>query len=158
MAGDGVRGEQHRLDDLATLEPLTGRGQVRADRFAPAAVAMALDALRFLEHRRATLRVAREPLGAFDIVAALTGSRPDLAFLSELALDLSPATEGAGRLQRVLGGAADCLSVPRPAPADLASGEPGFHLIGAKAYGRSPAFLLRDGLAHVEMILDHAPL
>jgi hypothetical protein len=98
-----------------------------------------------------------ESLGAYDAVAAFTGGRPDSSHLSELALDLDPATEGSRRLRAVLHGAADCLSSPEVSPADLASGEPGFHLIGARSYGRSGLFLLRDGLRHVEMILDHAP-
>lgn len=93
-----------------------------------------------------------------EAVAAFTGSRPDLSFLSELALDLSPATEGTRGLQAALAGAVDCLSVPQVAPRDLASGEPGFFLAGAKSYGRSNAFLLRDGLRHVELILrQHDP-
>ena len=37
---------------------------------------------------------------------------------------------------------------------DLASGEPGFHLIGAKSYGRASTFLLRTGYAQVEIVLD----
>lgn len=97
-----------------------------------------------------------ESLGAFDAVAAFTGSRPDGSHLSELALDISPATEGAARLQQALCGVTDCLSAPSVSPADLESGEPGFHLIGARSYGRSGAFLLRDGIRHVETILDHA--
>jgi hypothetical protein len=91
-----------------------------------------------------------------EAVAALTGHRPDLAFLSELPLDLSPVTEGIRPLQAALAGATDCLSVPQVAARDLATGEPGFHLVGAKSYGRSSAFLLRDGIRHLEMILENA--
>jgi hypothetical protein len=89
----------------------------------------------------------------FDAVVALTGFRPDLSFVSELALEISPATEGSGRLSRALAGLTDCLSVPAVSPDDLGSGEPGFHLLGAKSYGRSRTFLLRTGLAHLEAIL-----
>jgi hypothetical protein len=99
---------------------------------------------------------AAEALGEFDAVAGFTGYRPDLSFLSELALDLSPATEGTRGLHAALACAKDCLSVPEVSPSDLASGEPGFHLAGSKSYGRSGAFLLKDGIRHVEMILDHA--
>jgi hypothetical protein len=99
---------------------------------------------------------AVESIGEFDAVAAFTGYRPDLSFLSELTLDLSPATEGTRGLHAALACAKDCLSVPEVSPADLASGEPGFHLIGSKSYGRSSAFLLKDGIRHAEMILDHA--
>jgi len=92
--------------------------------------------------------------GTFDAVLGFTGYRPDLGFLSELALDVSPASEGAAGIARALAGVTDCLSVPRIGGADLASGEPGFHLVGAKSYGRLPTFLLRDGIAQLETILD----
>lgn len=90
-----------------------------------------------------------------DKVAAFTGYRPDLSFLTELALDLSPATQGSRRLHAILTGANDCLSVPMPNFRDLDSGEPGFHLLGCKSYGRSNTFLLRDGITHMEMIFKH---
>jgi NADPH-dependent 2,4-dienoyl-CoA reductase/sulfur reductase-like enzyme len=92
---------------------------------------------------------------AADEVVALVGMRPDLAHASELALDISPVTEGAGGLARALANVTDCLSVPRLSPADLASGEPGFHLVGAASYGRASTFLLASGYAQVETILDN---
>jgi hypothetical protein len=95
--------------------------------------------------------------GVFDAVVAMTGWRPDLSFLSELALEISPSTEGAARLSRALAGITDCLSVPRVDPRDLESGEPGFYLVGAKSYGRSRSFLLKDGYAHLASILETFP-
>ena len=92
--------------------------------------------------------------GVFDTVLGFTGSRPDLSFLSELALEVSPASEGALGVARALAGVTDCLAVPKVRPADLDSGEPGFHLVGAKSYGRLPTFLLRNGLEQLETILD----
>ena len=92
----------------------------------------------------------------FDAVVALTGFRPDLSFVSELALEISPATEGAARLSRALGNVTDCLSVPAVSAGDLESGEPGFYFVGAKSYGRGRTFLLRTGLAHLETILSRA--
>jgi thioredoxin reductase len=92
--------------------------------------------------------------GRFDAVVGLTGYRPDLSFLSELALEVSPVSEGAGRLTRALSSVTDCLSVPAVAPADLESGEPGFHLVGSKSYGRLPTFLLRTGQSQLETVLD----
>jgi len=92
--------------------------------------------------------------GIFDVVLGFTGYRPDLSFLSELALDVSPTSEGAAGIARALAGVTDCLSVPRIRAADLDSGEPAFHLVGAKSYGRLPTFLLRDGIAQLETILD----
>ena len=91
--------------------------------------------------------------GTFDAIVGLTGYRPDLSFLSELALEIAPSTEGAARLARVVGGAADCLSAPVVAPRDLESGEPGFHLIGAKSYGRLPTFLLQTGIGHARKVV-----
>lgn len=92
--------------------------------------------------------------GVFDAVLGFTGYRPDLSFLSELALEVSPASEGALGVARALAGVTDCLAVPKVRPADLESGEPGFHLVGAKSYGRLPTFLLRNGLEQLETILD----
>jgi hypothetical protein len=90
----------------------------------------------------------------FDVVLGFTGYRPDLSFLSELALDVSPTSEGAAGLARALAGVTDCLSVPTIRAADLDSSEPAFHLVGAKSYGRLPTFLLRNGIDQLETILD----
>jgi hypothetical protein len=90
----------------------------------------------------------------FDAVVGMTGYRPDLSFLSELALEVSPTTEGPARLARALGNVTDCLAAPRVTVADLSSGEPGFHFVGAKSYGRLPTFLLQNGLRQIETILD----
>lgn len=92
----------------------------------------------------------------FDHVASFTGYAPSMEMLSELALEIDPATQGSARLARALAGATDCLAVPRVAPADLSSGEPGFHLIGAKSYGRARSFLLRTGIEHLAAILEMA--
>jgi hypothetical protein len=96
--------------------------------------------------------------GVFGEIVAMTGYRPDLTFLSELALEVSPATEGAARLSKALAGVTDCLSVPRVRSEDLASGEPGFFLIGAKSYGRSRNFLIRTGLGQLESIFEGVTL
>jgi Pyridine nucleotide-disulphide oxidoreductase len=92
--------------------------------------------------------------GVFDAVLGFTGYRPDLSFLSELALEVSPASEGAAGIARALAGVTDCLSGPKLRAGDLDSGEPAFHLVGAKSYGRLPTFLLRNGIDQLETILD----
>jgi hypothetical protein len=92
--------------------------------------------------------------GRFDAVVALTGYRPDLSFLSELALEIGPSSEGPARLTRALGHVTDCLSPPRVGDDDLLTGEPGFHFVGAKSYGRLNTFLLKNGHAHLETVLD----
>ena len=48
----------------------------------------------------------------------------------------------------------DCLSAPAVAARDLQSGEPGFHLIGAKSYGRLPTFLMQAGIGQAAAIVD----
>jgi hypothetical protein len=92
--------------------------------------------------------------GVFEAVVGLTGYRPDLSFLSELPLEVSPVSEGPLRLSRALSTVTDCLAVPSVAAGDLESGEPGFHFVGAKSYGRLPTFLLRTGLGQMETVMD----
>ena len=92
--------------------------------------------------------------GRFDRILAFTGYRPDLSMVSELPVEISPATEGAAGIARALAGVTDCLSVPRVRPEDLRSGEPGFFFAGAKSYGRARNFLLRSGLEQLDTILD----
>jgi Pyridine nucleotide-disulphide oxidoreductase len=92
--------------------------------------------------------------GRFDAVVGFTGYRPDVSFLSELALEISPVSEGAHRLQRAIAGITDCLTPPVVRDEDLMSGEPGFHLVGFKAYGRRPSFLLQTGHAQLERVLE----
>lgn len=89
-----------------------------------------------------------------DALAAFTGYRPDASFLSELAVELSPVTEGGARLYKAISNITDCLSVPPVKPADLQSGEPNFFFVGSRAYGRSNGFLLQTGFAQLETILE----
>ena len=89
-----------------------------------------------------------------DYVAAFTGYKPDGRFLSELALEISPVTEGGARLYRAISSITDCLSVPQVKPEDLQTGEEGFWFVGSRAYGRSRTFLLQTGLAQLEVMLD----
>lgn len=106
------------------------------------------------EGERVAVRLSGSRCALVDAVAALTGYRPDLSFLSELAIEIAPATEGSLRLARALANITDCLSLPKVGPGDLDSGETGFHLIGAKSYGRARTFLLGSGYAQLETIFD----
>ena len=51
-------------------------------------------------------------------IVALTGYRPDHRFLSELALEIGPATEGGARLERAVAKVTDCLTPPEVSAAD----------------------------------------
>lgn len=117
-----------------------------------------------VERRAAVVAVAREEDGlhvqlagnrevVVDRIASFTGFHPDSSHLSELPVELSPVTEGGARLYRAIANVTDCLSVPKVAPSDLESGEPGFYFIGSRSYGRARTFLLQTGLAQVEALL-----
>lgn len=99
------------------------------------------------------VRLTGNRSGVFDAVVGLTGYRPDLSFVSELAFEVSPASEGAARLHRAVSNVTDCLTLPKVTLADLESGEPGFYLTGSKSYGRLPTFLLATGRAQLETLL-----
>jgi thioredoxin reductase len=89
-----------------------------------------------------------------DVIASFTGFHPDAAHLAPLPVELSPVTEGNARLYRAISNITDCLAVPRVQPSDLETGEPGFYLVGSRAYGRAPTFLLQTGLQQLETLLD----
>jgi thioredoxin reductase len=89
-----------------------------------------------------------------DAVVALTGYRPASDYTSELALEISPVSEGGARLYRAISKITDCLCVPSVAKEDFATGEPNYFFVGARAYGRSRTFLLQTGFKQLETILD----
>jgi hypothetical protein len=88
-----------------------------------------------------------------DVIAAFTGYRPDNAPISELAIEVSPVTDGGARLYRAVANVTDCLAVPRLSPADLATGEPNYWFVGSRIYGRAPTFLLQTGYQQLDTIL-----
>jgi pyridine nucleotide-disulfide oxidoreductase len=143
-------------DPLPERERVTARANAMAET-PPAFLKMARRAsVESISPRgpRLAVRLTDGSEGEFDAIVSLTGYRPDLSFLSELALEIAPASEGALRLTRALGAAADCLSTPSVAASDLQSGEPGFHLVGAKSYGRLPTFLMQTGIGQAAAIVD----
>jgi hypothetical protein len=81
-----------------------------------------------------------------DILLALVGYRPDVGIFRELRVRTSRATEGIPALSRAreAGSAGEAL----------ATTEPGYLILGQKAYGRAAGFLLRDGYRHVGMAFD----
>ena len=86
-------------------------------------------------------------------VLALVGYRPDTSIFRELQVHLCYATEGPMNLSAAVlsaglktpGRAGDCLSQVSHGPESLRTPEPGFFILGAKSYGRNPAFLLTIG-------------
>jgi thioredoxin reductase len=88
-----------------------------------------------------------------DEVVAVTGFRPDLSFLSEVALDLD------SRLQAPTALAPDidpnhhsCGTVRPHGHRVLAQPETGLYLAGMKSYGRAPSFLAMTGHEQVRSV------
>ena len=86
-------------------------------------------------------------------VAAATGFRPDLTMLSELQLDLDPALEAPSRLAPLIDPELhSCGTVPPHGHRELSHPEDGFWVVGMKAYGRAPTFLIATGNEQVRSI------
>jgi hypothetical protein len=86
-------------------------------------------------------------------IAAATGFRPDLAMLGELRLDLDPGLEAPSRLAPLVDPAFhSCGTVSPHGHRDLAHPEAGFFIVGMKAYGRAPTFLITTGNEEVRSI------
>lgn len=101
---------------------------------------------------RVAVRLSNGQERIVDAIVSMTGYRGDYSFLSELALDLAPGTEGPARLARAIGGVKDCLSRPALRDEDLETGEPGFYFAGHKGYGRLSSFLLANGVDQLERV------
>ena len=90
-------------------------------------------------------------------VAAATGFRPDLGMLAEVRLDLDAGLDAPTRLAPLIDPAFhSCGTVPPHGHRELAhDGEPGFYVVGMKAYGRAPTFLIATGNEQVRSIAAH---
>ncbi len=123
-----------------------GRVQVVTG-FRTAAVESAVDG------RLALVSSAGHRVEPVDEVLALTGFRPDLAWLSELRLDLDPVLQAPTALAPLIDpNAHSCGSVPPHGATELAHPEPGVFLAGMKSYGRAPTFLALTGYEQVRSI------
>jgi len=89
-----------------------------------------------------------------DEIIVATGSRPDLAMLRELRLELDVPTEST----KALGPLIDpnhhsCGSVSPHGVEELKHPEPDFFMVGMKSYGRAPTFLVRTGYEQVRSVV-----
>jgi len=97
-----------------------------------------------------------------DRIVVATGFRPDLAMLRELRVALDPVTEAPPKLAPLIDpNIHACGTVPPHGVEALAHPEPGFYIVGMKAYGRAPTFLLPTGYEQVRSVVaelagDHA--
>lgn len=94
-------------------------------------------------------------LGPVDEIIAATGFRPDLDVLRELRVDLDAIVESPSVLAPMIDpNLHSCGTVPPHGAFELAhAGEPGFFVVGMKAYGRAPTFLLRTGYEQVRSVV-----
>jgi len=89
-----------------------------------------------------------------DEVIGATGSRPDLAFLREVRLDLHASVEAPSAIAGLIDpNLHSCGSVPPHGERELRHPEPGFYMVGMKSYGRAPTFLLATGYEQVRSVV-----
>ncbi|NNH68728.1 FAD-dependent oxidoreductase [Nocardia uniformis] len=96
---------------------------------------------------------AGERLAGVDHVVALTGFRPELAWLSEIRLGLDPVLQAPIGLAPLIDpNVHSCGTVYPHGVKELTHPEPGFYLAGMKSYGRAPTFLALTGYEQVRSI------
>ncbi|WP_417734833.1 FAD-dependent oxidoreductase [Rosistilla oblonga] len=94
------------------------------------------------------------PQVVVDEIIVSAGSRPNLAMLRELRLELDPATEATKTLGPLIDpNRHSCGSVPPHGAAELRHPETGFYVAGMKSYGRAPTFLMMTGYEQVRSIV-----
>ncbi|SCW55302.1 FAD-dependent oxidoreductase [Ancylobacter rudongensis] len=110
-----------------------------------------------------TARVEGDPRRlTLDRLIIATGSRPDLSLCRELRAALDPNVEAPLALAPLIDpNLHSCGTVPPHGAAELAHPEPGFYIVGSKAYGRAPTFLMMTGYEQVRSVIaeiagDHA--
>lgn len=97
-----------------------------------------------------------------DRIIVATGSRPDLTLFRELRAALDPVVEAPLALAPLIDpNLHSCGTVPPHGAMELAHPETGFYIVGSKAYGRAPTFLMMTGYEQVRSVIaeiagDHA--
>lgn len=88
-----------------------------------------------------------------DRIVVATGFRPDLEMLRELRLDLDEVVEAPRALAPLIDpNLHSCGTVPPHGVLELAHPEANFFIVGMKAYGRAPTFLMKTGYEQVRSI------
>jgi len=88
-----------------------------------------------------------------DEIIVCTGSRPDLAMLRELRLELDPAVEATRSLAQLIDPNLHSCGTVRPhGEAELRQPEVDFYIVGMKSYGRAPTFLAATGYEQVRSV------
>ncbi|HEY9011186.1 MAG TPA: FAD-dependent oxidoreductase [Devosia sp.] len=89
-----------------------------------------------------------------DRIVVATGFRPDTRILSELRVELDPATDAPPALSPLIDpNFHSCGTVPPHGVDELTHPEAGFYIVGAKSYGRAPTFLMATGYEQVRSVV-----
>jgi thioredoxin reductase len=148
IANDPLR-ERDRIATRANALATRGDGN---GEFHPSAVVERIVTLGPDKGFQVTARIGGK-LRAWDVdrLIGSVGYRPDTSIYGELQVSECPVTEGpaamGAALARQVG--ADLMSFTSCGPTSLKTGEPNFHVLGAKSYGRNPHFLLKTGFEQV---------
>ncbi|GAA3543057.1 NAD(P)-binding domain-containing protein [Amycolatopsis ultiminotia] len=103
--------------------------------------------------RLTLVSAAGQRLEDVDRIVSLTGFRPQLAWLSEIRLELDPTLQAPVQLAPLVDPNVHSCGTVRPHGAkELAHPERDFYLAGMKSYGRAPTFLARTGYEQVRSI------
>lgn len=91
-----------------------------------------------------------------DRIVVTTGFRPHLDMLRELRLDLDSVVEAPRLLAPLIDpNLHSCGTVPPHGVKELTHTDENFYVVGMKAYGRAPTFLMKTGYEQVRSIADH---
>jgi hypothetical protein len=87
-------------------------------------------------------------------IVSATGLRPDHTIAAELRLDLDPIMGSTRPLAPLIDpNEHSCGTVPPHGVDELAHAEPGYCAVGAKSYGRAPAFLMATGYEQARSVV-----
>jgi thioredoxin reductase len=89
-----------------------------------------------------------------DRIIVATGLRPNLDMLRELRVAIDPSVEAPPALAPLIDpNLHSCGSVPPHGVVELTHPEPNFYIVGSKAYGRAPTFLMATGYEQVRSVV-----
>ncbi|MDD2034662.1 FAD-dependent oxidoreductase [Pseudomonas sp. 39167] len=89
-----------------------------------------------------------------DELIVATGFRPDMSLLSELRIELDPATQSPVVLAPMIDPNEHSCGTVRPHGAvELSHPEEGLFIVGMKSYGRAPTFLLMTGYEQIRSVV-----
>lgn len=148
VANDPLR-ERDRVAGRANHLATRGEGNIE---FRPDSIVESIETAGPDRGFRVTARSGGRPrTWDVDRVIAHVGYTPDTALYRELQVHECYASLGPLGLARTLlkQSSVDCLQVTSGGAEALRNPEPNFYILGAKSYGRHPAFLLRTGFEQV---------